>query len=354
MGWLNPCFSCGAQYDNFIFASACKFNGLVKVDIKSGDTKYIMPFPGENEVIKNQHSKAVVFNGEIYFFPATGKFIHVFNVKENNIRNIDLDKNEHRGEYYTTIYEDGVIIIPKKAGEDILKYSFGNTEVSVLISWTDLSKYIPVNSSYLFLRTVAYEKKLYLPVLETCHMLSVDLDTLVIETIEVQVDKLLGAFGGDGEVLLLSNDSPALYKWNPVENKIISCELDSKINHNSRFTFAIQLNKKHYLFPAYSSPFIGIEENGKVKVFMEMQKSSNKLMFMEPFVNENVIWALPYDSGLLLQISEDGVFEKVLGNIEMDDSIKEKIFESRIKAEELLIEDDDTCLTDLMNWIIKQ
>lgn len=354
MGWLKPCFSCGAKYDDFLLASACKFNGLVKVDIKSGETKYIMSFPGENEIIKNQHSKAIVFNDEIYFFPDTGNYIHIFNVNENNITKIYVNRNNYSGEYYTTIYEDSVIIIPKKGGEDILRYSFGNTEVSVLISWTELSKYIPINSSYLFLRAVAYERKLYLPVFETCHVLSVDLDTLFIETIEVQVDKLLGAFGGDGEVLLLSNDSPALYKWNPIENKIISCELDSKIKHNSRFTFAIQLNKKHFLFPAYSSPTIGVEENGKVNVFMEMQKSSNKLMFMEPLVNENVIWALPFDSGILLQISENGVFEKTLGNIEMDDSIKEKIFESRIKAEKLLIENDDTCLTDLMNWIVKQ
>lgn len=54
------------------------FNGLFKVNIESGDCEYIDSFPNEKMDIQRIHAKSEYVNNRVYFIPASGSFISVF------------------------------------------------------------------------------------------------------------------------------------------------------------------------------------------------------------------------------------------------------------------------------------
>lgn len=353
MSMLSPFFTCGAKYGDVIYASARKFNGLVKVQINNGKTEYVSEFPSEEGIIENQHSRAYIYRNDIFFFPAFGKYIHIYNLDTGNMTEYLLDRQLYKGEYCALLSDERVFMIPKKIGGNILKFDLNKRESSVLLSWETLDNYIPKTVIYTFLHVVILENKVYLPIYDSSSIICLDLKTLEIEVKKVNVDRLLGAFGGTEDVFLLTNDSSAVFKWNPDDNSVIQYNVAAAFGQNNCFTFGVQMNRKMFFFPGYSSVLLGIELNNKVDVLLELQDANQKLMFLEPFCEENEIWALPYECDYMLCISEDNVKMKKINKIEVTSLSKEQFIESKIKTEGILSEDGDIQLVDYIGWIAR-
>lgn len=353
MGMLEPFFSCGAKCGNVIYTSARKFNGLVKIQINSGETEFVSMFPSEKEIIENQHSRAYVYRNEIFFFPAFGRFIHIYNLNTDNITTYMVDRQLYKGEYGALLGDGIVVMIPKKIGGDILKFDLNSRETSVLFSWKILSNYIPKTAIYTFLRMVIFRNKAYLPIYDSSSIMCLDLNSLDIEVKNVNIDRLLGAFGGSESIFLLTNSNSSVFKWNPEDNSVIQYNVDVAFGHNNCFAFGIQMNKKMCFFPSYSFSLLGMTSNNKIDVFLELEDVNRKLAFLEPFYAENMIWALPYESEYMLCISEDNVKKKKISKIKVDSLNKEKFVESKIKAEGVLSEDSDIQLVNFIRWITR-
>lgn len=353
MDMFSPFFSCGAKYGDVIYASARKFNGLVKVQVNNGETEYVSKFPSEEEIIENQHSRAYAYRNEIFFFPAFGKYIHIYNLDTGNMTKYMLDRQLYKGEYYALLSDEIVVMIPKKIGGNILKFDLNKRESSVLLSWETLSNYFPKNAKYTFLRSVILENKIYLPIYDSSSIICLDLNFLNIEVKKVNVDRLLGAFGGNEDVFLLTNDSSAVFKWNPEDNSVIQYNVAAALGQNNCFTFGVQMNRRMYFFPSYSSALLGIELNNKIDILLELEDANRKLMFLEPFYEENEIWALPYECDYMLCISEDNVKIKKISKIEVASLSKEQFVESKVKTEGILFEDGDIQLVDYIGWVAR-
>lgn len=350
---FSPFFSCGAKYGDAIYASARKFNGLVKIQISNGETEYVSKFPAEEEIIENQHSRAYAYRNEIFFFPAFGKYIHIYNLDTGNMTKYMLDRQLYKGEYCALLSDEIVAMIPKKIGGNILKFDLNRKQSSMLLSWETLGNYFPKTAIYTFLRMVILGNKLYLPIYDSSSIICLDLNSLEIEVKKVKVDRLLGAVGGTEDIFLLTNDSSAVFKWNPEDNSVIQYNVAAAFGQNNCFTFGVQMNGKMFFFPSYSSAILGIELNNKVDVLFELEDADQKLMFLEPFYEENEIWALPYECDYMLCISEDNVKMKKISKIEVASLIKEQFVESKIKTESILSEDGDIQLVDYIGWIAR-
>lgn len=348
-----PLFSCGAKYGDVIYASARKFNGLVKVQINNGKTEYVSKFPSEEEIIENQHSRAYAYRNEIFFFPAFGKYIHIYNLDTGNMTKYVLDRQLYKGEYCALLSDEIVVMVPKKTGGNILKFDLNKKETSVLLAWEILGNYFPQTAIYTSLRMVILDNKVYLPIYDSSSIICLDLNSLDIKVKKVNVDRLLGAFGGTEDVFLLTNDSSAVYKWNPKDNSVVQYNVAAAFGQNNCFTFGVQVNSKIFLFPSYSSALLGIGLNNKVDVLFELEGANRKLMFLEPFYEENEIWALPYECDYMLCISEDNVKMKKISKIEVASLSKEQFVESKIKTEGILSEDDDIQLVDYIGWLAR-
>ena len=353
MSTLSPSFSCGAKYGSYIYASASKFNALVKIDIKSGRTEYLLTFPDEEKMIKNQHCKAYVYGEELFYFPAFGKCIHIYNHVTGVVMSIELDRSSYKNEYYSILCDKSAVLIPKKPDGDILKFDFSSRLISTLINWAQLKKYISEDCFHTFLRMVGVANTIYLPIYDSNKILVIDLNTLTIEERKVKVDKLLGVFGGENELFLLSNNCSDIYKWNPSDNEIYKCKMAGGLKQNM-FTFASQLGRKTIFFPSFSAPYIGCVEDCEVQVLKKLTDTTYKLMFMEPFKTEDTIWGLPYESGYLLQITEQDIILKKLRKIEMSSYEKKQILESKLKLENAVQEDEDIQLINFISLITEK
>ena len=135
---------------------------------------------------------------------------------------------------------------------------------------------------------------LYLPIYNTSSMLILNLDSETIKIINVQIDKLLGAYGGKNGIYLLANNNCFVYKWNKLNNTIEKCLVEEGFEADNFYTFAIELYKKIYLFPACSYAYIGSMQDGRIKPLIKLDNAEGKLLFLEPFCNEDKIWALPF------------------------------------------------------------
>lgn len=351
MSLFSPSFSCGAKIDKCIYASAYKYNALIKVDMHDGKTEYMLSFPNSDLVMENQHSRAYVYNNKVFFSPAMGDYIHIFNPELNDIKSIAIERKNYRGEYYGLMYKKSIILCPKMVGGDILSFNMDTMEILTLVNWNKIKHYICENSQYVFLRVTQVDDLLYLPIYNTSRMLILNLNSLVIQKIEVGIDKLLGAYGGKNGIYLSENYSSSVYKWNQTSNIIEKCVIDKEFEGDNFYTFAIELCEKTYLFPSCSFPYIGSVQDGRIEPVLKMDDVEGKLFFLEPFYSDNKIWALPFQGDSMLCISKEEVILEKLKSIKIDNITKKLIEKNKASSKKMFYEGDELTIYEFIESI---
>ncbi len=77
-----------------IYFSAGWFNGLIKADIKTGDSEIISVFPDEQEMAALQHGQILRIDNRLYFCPRNISSLHIYDMESGEIKKIDLPPNE--------------------------------------------------------------------------------------------------------------------------------------------------------------------------------------------------------------------------------------------------------------------
>ncbi len=352
MSLFSPSFTCGAKIDKCIYASAYKYNALIKVDIHDGRTEYMSSFPNSDLVMENQHSRAYVYNNKVFFSPAMGDYIHIFNPELNDIKSVIVDRNNYRGEYYGLMYKKSIILCPKMVGGDILCFNMDTMEFQTMVKWEKIKHYICGNPKYVFLRVTQVDDSLYLPIYNTSIMLILDIDSLVIQKTEIRIDKMLGAYGGKNGIYFFENDSPSVYKWNQISNVIEKCVISKEFEKDNFYTFAIELYEKTYLFPSCSFPYIGSVQDGRIEPVLKMDDVKGKMFFLEPFYSDNKIWALPFQGESMLCISKEEVALKKLKSIKIDNIAKKLIEKNKASSKKMFYEGDDLSIYEFIESIL--
>lgn len=351
MSLFSPSFSCGAKIDKYIYASAYKYNALIKVDMHDGKTEYMLSFPNSDLVMENQHSRAYVYNNKVFFSPAMGDYIHIFSPELNDIKSIAIERKNYRGEYYGLMYKKSIILCPKMVGGDILCFNMDTMEILTLVKWKKIKHYICENSQYVFLRVTQVDDLLYLPIYNTSSMLILNLNSLVIQKIEVGIDKMLGAYGGKNGIYLSEIYSSSVYKWNQTSNIIEKCVISKEFEKDNFYTFAIELYEKTYLFPSCSFPYIGSVQDGRIEPVLKMDDVEGKLIFLEPFYSDNKIWALPFQGDSMLCISKEEVILKKLKSIKIDNITKKLIVKNKASSKKIFYEGDELTIYEFIESI---
>ena len=118
---------------DYIYFSACDFNGLMRTDIKTGKTEYICKFVKE-ENIEYVHSRAYVYRNEIWFVPGYGEYIACVNIETFDILYFELP--------YKSLgikYKENPAL--NKNGRVRLKSldsgKYGNDKIFVIVAGTD-------------------------------------------------------------------------------------------------------------------------------------------------------------------------------------------------------------------------
>lgn len=102
-----------------IWISAMGYNGLYMYDIEKKETKFICSFPMEEHNKWRMHGKAIKVDKEIYFVPDRSRYVHVYNLKTQQISSYFPGKCERMG-CGNVIYIQGKIYFISDTSEIIL------------------------------------------------------------------------------------------------------------------------------------------------------------------------------------------------------------------------------------------
>ena len=134
-----------AVYNNYIYFSACDFNGLMRTDIKTGKTEYICRFEKEDDV-DYLHMKAFIFGNEIWFTPGYGEYIACVNVETMDILYFEFPYKTLNEQYKTNSsfykngktrlksldagrYEDNKIFVISACADTVIVIDMSNKEI---------------------------------------------------------------------------------------------------------------------------------------------------------------------------------------------------------------------------------
>lgn len=120
------------EIGEYVYFSNWFYNGLFKVEIKTGKTFFLGSFEGEKLFEKNIHWKMMLKNDKIYFFPRRGYHMHIYHVFDKKMQAVEIRKKDEKffviGE--VMLEDDCIIFFSEQENYPIKKLKLNTLEVS--------------------------------------------------------------------------------------------------------------------------------------------------------------------------------------------------------------------------------
>ncbi len=129
--------------DNGIgYAAAFEFNGLYEVDLEQQTSRFMMLFPNEDLLGKRIYCSALCCDSMVYFIPMSGKYISVFDMKENKIEQLLIPEPSGQCSFYkksqkfshAVLYEGNIYLFPFTY-PGIIRMNVITRTLSVINNW---------------------------------------------------------------------------------------------------------------------------------------------------------------------------------------------------------------------------
>ena len=148
-----------------VYGSLYDYNGLYKIDLKTGECDFVNLFVKERVFGKRLHCKAVYSDGKIYFIPGAADYLSIFNVETQSMEYIAIPLVKDIVWFYKSNYKfcDGVIqgnflwLLPASY-PGIIKYNIETHVVECINDWVPQDGY--------FFRSAIYDE------MDNCYMAS--------------------------------------------------------------------------------------------------------------------------------------------------------------------------------------
>ena len=93
---INMDMSCAVVVGNYVFFSALDFNALLKINMNTGEIKYVAEIPDEKANKQRLYSDIQQYKNKLLFVPMAAKDIAVYNMQSNEFVKIIRNKGEYR------------------------------------------------------------------------------------------------------------------------------------------------------------------------------------------------------------------------------------------------------------------
>lgn len=202
-----------------VYGAGYDFNALFRLDIMTGDCKYIAMFPEERIEARRLYTSAIVVGERIYFIPTVADNIDIYNTVTGKFTIIPIrsvDKNKYSGyhiaqKFFTaTLYKKYIYMLPATY-PGIVRIDTTDNTLEYFDSWVE-------ENIYSFRKSVAVDDNyLYIPSAINDIVLKFDMDSCVGQILHVGTENK-GCWGicKVGEYFWMSpSGSGAIIKWNP-------------------------------------------------------------------------------------------------------------------------------------------
>lgn len=114
-----------------IFFSNCFYNGLFKVESKTGKTTFLGHFENEKLTERNIHLELFLKGRKIYFLPRRGHHIHIYDLDYYFIESIEIKKKSERFYIIENIMleNNNLIFFPFKENFPIKKFDLNTLKI---------------------------------------------------------------------------------------------------------------------------------------------------------------------------------------------------------------------------------
>ena len=204
-------FQAFAQVDEYTaYASCSLFNGLFKVDLRTGNCTYIGMFQREPEDGFTLHAKAAYVNGNIYFIPSAAGHISIFCIETGKIEDIPLE-GAVRKFSDAVPYDDSLFLICSDRCA-IFRMRLHTGEIKCCAEW------VPGDGIFFSGNSVQSGSVLYIPNREGNTVLEFHMDSCMWKIHQIGDDRCAGwgsiCKGGDSCWLVPRIQGPVI-RWNP-------------------------------------------------------------------------------------------------------------------------------------------
>ncbi len=252
-------FNVIAIKNNIGYASDFERNGLFEVDIATGECKFVKMFPNEEIMITRLHDYAEWIENRIYFIPAAGKHISVFNTETEEIGTIEIpqfSKKENNNynpklKFIKAIEYNKYLWLIPATYPGILRLNIDTKEVKLINSW------IPENG-YMFRRGVrARKNKIYAASGINNNVLIFDMDLESGDVIKVGKTNngIMDMCECGEDFIMAPRKNGGVIRWNP-ESKIVD-EYDKYPKEFEAgeivFQYIYEFDSQIILVPAHAS-----------------------------------------------------------------------------------------------------
>lgn len=127
-------FYTGQIIDNYIYASQSFYNGLIRIDLKTNQAKYISCFPGEKAVTSVLHRYSLLYGEKIFFIPCFANNVSVFDAKDESIKSIPISIYNKGSDNKKCYYVNGnkLIVVPVSGRGKIISINMDDHSVEIL------------------------------------------------------------------------------------------------------------------------------------------------------------------------------------------------------------------------------
>lgn len=130
LDWIS-CYSF-AEEDGYVYLSNAYYNGLFKVEIRTGKTLFLGGFEHEPFFELSIHIEVLKRNERVYFLPHKGRHVHIYNLLDGKLDSVEIKQKTESFYVIKDVIDKGdlLYLLPEKKNQTIKKLDLQSLEVS--------------------------------------------------------------------------------------------------------------------------------------------------------------------------------------------------------------------------------
>lgn len=279
MNWQLTTYG-GVLKDGYLWFSNNTFNGLFRMNNADGKIDFVASFPDEDMNQTAMHKKCIAVNNRIYFFPALGKHIHIYDLSSRKISSMEFSGGEIDACSDAVLVQDKIYIFPADSQSDLHCLDTKTNTLFVIPSFRkQYEKLKNIHKTYLLCRVSYFEKKFVFAFFDTDIVATFDPDTDALMTFHTGIPHLFAAYENFGKLYLTTNNTAEIFEYD-FEGSPQIIYFESMTNPDlRRFNQICFLNQTIFALPAFWGNVVqlqGNQSNQLPELFRQTEKDQKE------------------------------------------------------------------------------
>ena len=261
-------FSAFQIIGDHLYFSLLKCNGLYSYSLITNKVDFICYFEKEKYNQEYLHLYSLLYDDKIIFIPYMGKYIAIFEPKNNSLEYIDCDVSSHCSYIKAFIYDHELWLIPqifdRNKRNEIRVYDLKN---NIFTDNDRLNDYLAGISNYffsfgvcsnnndLFIALYGTNKILQINTISRKYKLIICEESIEISTVDIFGESLIISLIGSDQLKLIDLNGKFIYAYTGIHEEL----------QGSRrlYSCVMKLKEKYFVFPQDSNDILFLDENNR-------------------------------------------------------------------------------------------